>query len=578
MFNSNPQKIKQVLYLNHSNSIMKHLFATSLIALGVAAAAYGQSANVQIVHNCPSPVAQTVDIYVGNSKAFAGFRFREATPYLSLPAGLPLQIRIKPASAVSDTNNPLWYRSLTLAPNSNTIAVATGNVGAGFAPNPDNISTAFDVVLLEGRQASTTAGVAQLRILHGAPDAPTVRVKVSPNGPVLVPQAAFRQSSGWLDAPAQDLNVDVDAAAGGATVATFGAPLSAFRDSALLVMASGYLAPAANNNGPAFGLLAVTKGGRAILLPARTTGALQIIHNCPAPAANAVDVYVNGAKAVPDFRFRQATPYLNLPALTPLRVLITPARATVDTTGAVWAATLRLTGGTESIAMAVGNLGTGFAPNPDNVSTAFDVLLLDGRQRSTTAGSAQIRVVHGAPDAPTVRVKVNPNGPTLVPQAAFKQASGWLDAPAANLAVDVDAFASGATVATFGAPLAAFADSALVVMASGYLTPTANNNGPAFGLVVITKSGRAVALPLSLRAPRALPLQLAPNPAQGQVRLVLPQGTTAAVTAFDANGKLAGNLPYNGATVDVSSLTPGMYQLRAQVSDGTVYQARLVRE
>ena len=557
---------------------MRNLVASSILAFGIAAAAHGQTANVQIVHNCPSPAAQSVDVYVGNNKALAGFRFRAATPYLALPAGLPLQIRIKPASAVSDTSNPLWFRSLTLAAGSNTIAIATGNVGAGFAANPDAISTAFDVVLLEGRQASTTAGGAQLRILHGAPDAPTVRVKVSPAGPVLVPQAAFRQASGWLDAPAQDLNVDVDAAANGATVATFGAPLSAFRDSALLVMASGYLAPAANNNGPAFGLLAVTKGGRAILLPARTTGALQIIHNCPAPAANSVDIYVNGAKAVPALRFRQATPYLNLPALTTLRVLITPARATSDTSGAVWAATLSLTGGTESIAMAVGNVGTGFAPNPDNVSTAFDVLLLEGRQRSTTAGSAQIRVVHGAPDAPTVRVKVNPNGPTLVPQAAFKQASGWLDAPAANLAVDVDAFATGATVATFASPLAAFADSALVVMASGYLAPASNNNGPAFGLVVVTKSGRAVALPLSLRAPRALPLQLAPNPATGQVRLVLPQGTTATVTAFDASGKPAAGLPYNGNTVDVSALATGIYQLRAQVSDGTVYQARLVRE
>lgn len=550
------------------------------LCVAAATASFGQ-ARLQVIHNCPAPAAASVDVWVNGTKLLPNFAFRTATPYLDVPSGVPLQVRIKPAGS-TDTARPLFYRSYTLPANSNVVAIANGNIGTGFAPNPDNLNTGFDLdILTDGRLGSTMPGMPQVKVFHGSPDAPTVQVKVARTSTVLVPQAAFRQSSGWLDAPAA--NLDLDIVAGGNIVVRFGAPLSAFADSSLLVLASGYLSPATNNNGPAFGLLAVTPKGRTILLPAVTlTASLQVVHNCASPGAASVDVWVGNTKLLPGFTFRSATPYVSVPANTALQVRIKGPGST-DTTQPLFYRSYTLPPDAEVIAVATGNVGTGFAPNPDGIGTAFDLTILDGRQRSTTAGGAQVKVLHGATDAPTVRVKVSGTSTVLVPQAAFRQSSGWLDAPAANLNLDVDAFATGTTVATYTAPLAAFADSAVLVMASGYLAPTANNNGPAFALVAVTKAGRAVVLPTAVTAiakgVKAEAMQVSPNPAMSRAEFILPNGISpASAELLDMTGRRVWSANEASTRVDLSGLPKGMYYLLARSTEGTVYQARLLHE
>ncbi len=53
-------------------------------------------------------------------------------------------------------------------------------------------------------------------------------------------------------------------------------------------------------------------------LSAQTTtdAYLQVVHNSADPAARVVDVYLNGALAIPDFEFGTATGFLELPAGT----------------------------------------------------------------------------------------------------------------------------------------------------------------------------------------------------------------------------------------------------------------------
>ena len=66
------------------------LFAVAATAVVVQA----QNANVQIIHNCPTPAAGTVDIYVNLGSGFTAnplvdnLSFRSATAYLQVPAGL----------------------------------------------------------------------------------------------------------------------------------------------------------------------------------------------------------------------------------------------------------------------------------------------------------------------------------------------------------------------------------------------------------------------------------------------------------------------------------------------------------
>jgi hypothetical protein len=140
--------------------------------------------------------------------------------------------------------------------------------------------------------------------MHGATDAPTVDVKV-PLGATLVNDLSYPSlSANYLELPTADYNVQIRNAAGTDVVAEYQAPLATLnlQGQALVVVASGFLNPANNSNGPAFGLyVALPSGGALIALPTSTISStrLQAIHNCADLAAAQVDVYVQSPTSGP---------------------------------------------------------------------------------------------------------------------------------------------------------------------------------------------------------------------------------------------------------------------------------------
>ena len=50
------------------------------------------------------------------------------------------------------------------------------------------------------------------------------------------------------------------------------------------------------------------------------TARLQVIHNAADPGAVSVDIYLNGTLLLDNFEFRDATPYIDAPAGTPINI------------------------------------------------------------------------------------------------------------------------------------------------------------------------------------------------------------------------------------------------------------------
>jgi hypothetical protein len=151
---------------------------------------------------------------------------------------------------------------------------------------------------------------------HGSTDAPTVDVveTSAPAGTIVDNISYPNFIPNYLSLILGDYIVDVRDETGTTTVASYLAPL-AFLDlegSAITVIASGFLNPANNSDGPSFGLwVATAAGGPLLPLPlADQTARVQVIHNSPDLAAAEVDVYLNDVLLLDDFAFRTATPFV----------------------------------------------------------------------------------------------------------------------------------------------------------------------------------------------------------------------------------------------------------------------------
>jgi len=97
-------------------------------------------------------------------------------------------------------------------------------------------------------------------------------------------------------------------------------------------------------------------------------------------------------------------------------------------------------------------------------------------------------VLHGATDAPTVDV-IARGVATLVDDAAYGDITGYISVPPAAYTLDLT-LADGTTlVQSYMADLSALGGGAATVFASGFLDPSSNQNGEAFGLFFALADG-----------------------------------------------------------------------------------------
>jgi hypothetical protein len=233
--------------------------------------------------------------------------------------------------------------------------------------------------------------------------------------------------------------------------------------------------------------------------------ALRVIH--ASPDAPAVDIYVNGAKAISNLAFEEASAWAMLPAGS-YDVKVTAAGGT----DAVIQATLPLEAGKYYSVAATGKLADITAKVFEDNLTGLD------------AGKARLRVIHASPDAPAVDVAVK-GGAVLVPGLAFPNASDYLTLDPAT--VDVEVRAAGTSTVALAVPgLTLEAGKVYTVYAVGLLSGT-----PALSVLPVVDNAVAAA---------------APAPSAG--------GEAGAGTTSSNGGTMAPGMPSTGAGENAFSL------------------------
>lgn len=553
-------------------SLKKLLLSLTMAGCAAPAFAQTQNARVQVIHNCADAIADSVDVYVNGNLALDNFAFRTATPFINLPAGVPLNIGVAPknSSAVTDT---IYNMAATLTANGTYVVVASGIVSpTGYSP-----AQPFDLkVYPMGQEAAANSGNTDVLVMHGSTDAPVVDVRSGGN--TLVDNIGFGQfSNGYLQLPTADYTIRITNSTGSTTVQTYAAPLQSLglQGSALTVVASGFLNPAANSNGPALGLyVALPTGGALIPLPTAAPeklARLQIVHNSADAVADSVDVYVNTILLLDNFAFRTATPFIDVPAGVALNIAVAPKNST-SAQSAVYTVTATLDSAKKYIAVANGIVSaTGYTP-----AQAFGLNIYDmAREEATNSANTDVLVIHGSTDAPTVDVRAGAT--VLVDDIAYGQFSnGYLSLPTNNYNIDITDATGATTVQTYAAPLQTLGlqGAALTVVASGFLNPGNNSNGAGFGLwVALPTGGSLIPLPIvnnigGVDANKNM--RIFPNPATNNLFITgIDQPTTLLITDLSGRTLITRAINQN-ETVDVSALSSGIYLLKAGEKGTTV--------
>jgi hypothetical protein len=384
----------------------------------------------------------------------------------------------------------------------------------------------------------------------------------------------------YFSVPEGNYILDITPAGDNSTiVASYQADLSGLGGGAGFVFASGFLDPSANANGAAFGLFVALPDGTVIELPVAVdpTARLQVIHNAADPIADVVDIYVNGNLLLDDFAFRAATPFIDVPAGVQLAIGVAPGNSTGP--GDILATfNVTLMDGETYIAVANGVLDPmAFAANPDMQNIAFTILTADdGRESGSSATDVDLKVLHGATDAPAVDVLAR-GVATLVDDAAYGDMTPYFSVPEGNYILDITPAADNSTiVASYQADLSGLGGGAGFVFASGFLDPSANANGAAFGLFVALPDGTVIELPSTVTSVRndlaELPTSLSvyPNPAttNSPVNIALPAAGMTEVKLYDIQGREMYRMSFSGGArtnitlpLNTLNLAPGMYRV-----------------
>ena len=318
---------------------------------------------------------------------------------------------------------------------------------------------------------------------------------------------------------------------------------------------------------------------------------VQVIHNSPDPAAEVVDVYIDGVLILDDLAFQTGTPFVNLPTGIALDIAVAPGSSTsVD--DAVFTTSVALTAGRNYQIIAQGVLDPSqFAANPDGTSTEFTLAVTNrARKRAVEFPlNTEVRFYHGTPDAPAVDIRVGAVAQSIVfNDVAFSEFSPRYT-PLAPQLTRLEVTNADGTV-SFGRAeldLGGRGGEAGLLLASGFADPSANQDGAPLSLLIVFADGTTEVDAVGVAGEGTADLSElalatpAPNPVSGTTRIAytMPQPGAVTVSVYDALGRRVATLvdgevaaDRHVATLDARDLAAGVYLVRLQTEAGTVQQ------
>jgi hypothetical protein len=542
---------------------------------------------LQITHNCADSTLDTLDLYFNSIVLDSNVLYHSATGMFDYPADSAFSIGV--AYKHSDGNPNFIVKDSFPAygdinANKRYVFVISGVNGPNFAPNPDGIHDSIQVLEIAGVDSAvddTTHFV--MRFFPGVTDLPAVDIKELNSGAVYFNNMVYGTSP-----PADSMRFrhtvyefQVIGHDSSLNYGTFYADLSGLAGQSVIMLSSGFYNQQANDSGPAFGLFVLEQSGAVLTLPLETAG-FQILHNSADTSIDSVDVYINKLPIFKSLAFRNATPEFLFNAHSVSYIDIAHKNST-SASQAFWTDSFNFPRDTFFVATISGLLNpSGYATNPQGISTAFQVLLKTPAEFTASAQSDfDFFMINGVTDAPPLNL-VPTDGPLLLSNVEYAEQTNYVSLPSEFYTMNVQD-TSGNTLVSGFANFLSFPGQSGVLLTSGFYTPANNNNGPAMGLYMVPITGGPF-IPLFNASgvndiSTNVALQIFPNPAANQLHVLfsLPGAETVSLQLTDINGNVVSQV-LNSAILsgtqnikaDLSNLSEGIYFSRLTTSSGTV--------
>jgi len=315
------------------------------------------------------------------------------------------------------------------------------------------------------------------------------------------------------------------------------------------------------------------------------TARVQVIHNSADAAAEFVDVYLNDALLIPNFEFRTASPFIDAPAGEEIELSVAPPNSS-GVEEAIYTAPVTLTEGETYVVVADGIVsGSGYNPPQDFGLQIYPL----GREAASDPANTDVLVHHGSTDAPAVDVvETGVGAGTIVDDLAYTEFQGYLELPTADYTLQINTADGSTGVVSYAAPLATLGldGAAFVAVASGFLDPSQNSDGPAFGVyVALPAGGELVALPSATLGVEDFDINnfvMYPNPTASELNFEYPtldsNGFNIIITDMQGRTIVTNRINASNQSMDVTNLSSGLYQVLIMDGNDLVGTKKLLKK
>jgi hypothetical protein len=251
----------------------------------------------------------------------------------------------------------------------------------------------------------------------------------------------------------------------------------------------------------------------------------------------------------------------------------------------LWSQNYTLEGGEKYMLVANGIV----SPSGYDPVQPFDIYVYAGaRETASDDLMTDVLVFHGSTDAPTVDIwETAFVGGPIIDDLMYGEYAEYLELETNDYTLEVRDETGTVVVAAYLAPLATLGleGQAISVVASGFLTPANNSNGPGFGLwVSLAGGGELIPLSIAVSVEEVdildeSALSMYPNPARSYVNVnyTIERDETVNVEIYNLLGNKLQEFNYGyqsagsySQQLNISNLANGMYLVRIQAGDEQV--------